>query len=115
MLDETLRSGHAFYDVKNFPHGFGRSGHFSRKEGDLLAEGGAVANQLLAGNLQPQSPAQEQFLRVCKGELEASTEFEKAWLKYVDFIGRKRFVVSFGSAGNFESQSSGQYESDMTD
>jgi uncharacterized protein YifE (UPF0438 family) len=115
MLDDTFKSGYPFYDPKNFQHGFGRSGHFCRTEGDLLTEGGVVASQLLAGEIAPQSIAQAQFLKVCRGEAEASNEFEKVWLKYVDLIGRKRFIVSFGASGNFESAGSDEFESETLD
>ncbi|KZZ46590.1 hypothetical protein A3758_36625, partial [Oleiphilus sp. HI0118] len=76
MLDKSLVSGKSFRDDKNFPHGFSRSGNFSRNESDLLTRAGAVANALANGTLEPTSKAQKQLLAVCRGERDASTEFE---------------------------------------
>lgn len=105
MLDESLISGKTFQDVKNFPYGFSRSGNFSRNESELLMRGGVVATELLNGERVPDTEAQSHFLSVCRGELDASSEFERIWLKYVDLTGRKRFVFSFASTGNLASTS----------
>ena len=59
MLDKSLVSGKSFRDDKNFPHGFSRSGNFSRNESDLLTRAGAVANALANGTLEPTSNAQK--------------------------------------------------------
>lgn len=100
MLDISFVSGKEFRDDKNFPHGFSRSGNFSRNESEVLAKGGIVANALLSGDQKPKSKAHKQFLAVCRGEKDAESLFEKLWLKYVDLVGRKRVVFSFASTGN---------------
>ncbi len=68
MLDQSLVSGSSFRDDKNSPHGFSRSGSFSRNESDLLMKGGRVAIALTNGEIVPSTDAQSQFLEVCRGE-----------------------------------------------
>jgi len=113
MLDKSLVSGKAFRDDKNFPHGFSRSGNFSRNESDLLTRGGCCASSLVAGEIEPKGKAQKQLIAVCRGERDAETEFEKVWMKYSDFIGRKRCVFSFASSGNLASSEGRVYAKDL--
>ncbi len=113
MLDKSLVSGKSFRDDKNFPHGFSRSGNFSRNESDLLTRAGAVASELVNGTLQPKSKAQKQLLAVCRGARDASSEFERVWLKYVEAVGSKRCVFSFASTGNLASNESRVYARDF--
>ena len=103
MLDQSLVSGKSFRDDKNFPHGFSRSGNFSRSESDLLTQAGSVATAIADGSLEPSSKAQKQLLAVCRGECDPQSEFERVWLKYVDAVGSKRFVFGFASSGNLAS------------
>lgn len=113
MLDQSLVSGKSFRDDKNFPHGFSRSGNFSRNESDLLTRGGSTASALVEGKLDATSPAQAQLLSVCRGERDAETEFERVWLKYVDAVGSKRCVFSFASTGNLASSEARVYAKDF--
>ena len=108
MLDQSLVSGKSFRDDKNFPHGFSRSGNFSRNESDLLTRAGAVATAIANGSLEPSSKAQKQLLAVCRGECDPQTEFERVWLKYIDAVGSKRFIFSFASSGNLASNEGGR-------
>ena len=113
MLDQSLVSGSSFRDDKNFPHGFSRSGSFSRNESDLLTKGGRVAIALTNGETVPSTDAQSQFLEVCRGERAPQTEFERVWLKYVDVVGRKRCVFSFASSGNLAATEGRVYTRDL--
>jgi len=103
MLDQSLVSGKSFRDDKHFPHGFSRSGNFSRLEAELLTRGGKVASALACGELSPACETHSHLLEVCRGERDAETEFERVWLKYVNLSGKKRSVFSFASSGNLAS------------
>jgi len=113
MLDQSLISGKAFRDDKNFPHGFSRSGNFSRNESELLTSGGACAFALANAKQEAETAAQKHLLAVCRGEVDAESEFEKVWLKYIDFIGRKRCVFSFASTGNLATSEKRVYAKDL--
>lgn len=113
MLDQSLILGKSFRDDKNFPHGFSRSGNFSRNESELLTSGGACATALVNAKQEAKTPAQKHLLSVCRGELDAESEFERVWLKYVDYIGTKRCVFSFASTGNLATSEKRVYAKDF--
>lgn len=113
MLDQSLVSGSSFRDDKNFPHGFSRSGNFSRNESNLLTQGGRVAMMLASGEMLPSTDAQSQFLEVCRGERTPETEFERVWLKYKNVVARKRNVFSFASSGNLAATEGRVYDRDL--
>jgi hypothetical protein len=60
-------------------------------ERDLLLRYGRWLESLSSGRLQPLTPEQEHFVRVCRGGEIPSTEFERVWMKFLQ--------VSVPSAG----------------
>jgi|GEM_PF-1551944 len=81
-----------FYDDKNFPKFFHRSGDFSIKEADVLTVTGYVMTQLKNGELQPQSPEHKHFLEVINGKKAAESIEEKIYVKYLQLIQEKQKI-----------------------
>lgn len=71
-----------FYDNRNYPRGFNRSGEFSLREAGLLSRYGALLSDLTQGKMQPANDAQARFVEVLGGKVEAEHDLEKLWLKY---------------------------------
>ncbi len=55
------------------------NGIFSEREITLLKRYGYWMEALASGDIKPLTPAQERFVRVCKGECKPTTEYEIAW------------------------------------
>lgn len=83
-----FETNRAFYDSRNFPRGFSRSGDFSLREAELLTRYGALLNDLSQGRMTPANPAQERLLAVVQGQAEAEHTLEKLWLKYLGKTSR---------------------------
>lgn len=93
-----------FYDSRNFPRGFSRSGDFSLKEAELLTRYGALLNDLTLGKRTPANPAQEHLLAVAQGQADAEHVLEKLWTKYLAKTSRPtvRYSCAMSSAdGDF--------------
>lgn len=45
---------------------------------------------LESGWIMPETSAQEKFLRVCRGEIRPSTEFERIWVRYTNTVEEER-------------------------
>jgi len=88
-----------FYDDANFPRGFHRSGDFTRAQADLLESKGVVLKALHQGDQPPADEIEARFVQVCNGELEAQTDIEKSWLRYLAALRRKQvyFTASSGA------------------
>ncbi len=97
MANHSFQSQKKFYDDKNFPRGFSRSGDFTLKEAEMLEAYGSACRQLSLENSEPQTAEEQHFVAVCRGEAEAETALERAWLKYVRLTGQRRFFTLFGS------------------
>ena len=82
-LRQAFASQRQFYDDQNFPRGFGRSGHFTLLEADILEQHGVVLKGLYNKTLEPQNEFQTQFVQVVTGNLEATNPIERAWIKYL--------------------------------
>jgi len=89
-------SDRRFYDDKNFPNFFHRSGDFTIKEADVLMATGYVMTQLKNGEMKPQSPEHKHFLEVINGKQVAESLEEKTYLKYLKLIQRKDKIFSLG-------------------
>lgn len=86
-----------FYDDKNYPRGIGRSGDFTFAETEIIEQFGVVFQELSAGTRAPATVDEEQFVKVCKGEIQAASDYEKAWVKYQNkTLSPKQFHTVFG-------------------
>src|SRR5690606_17364200 len=68
-----------FFDDRNYPHGFQRSGDFTRTQAQLLESKGVAMKALHEGSRQPQTAEEEHFVAVCQGKESATTDIEKTW------------------------------------
>ncbi|GGY39915.1 hypothetical protein GCM10011297_11540 [Bacterioplanes sanyensis] len=78
-----------FYDDANFPHGFARSGDFTREQADLLERYGVRLCELGDG-AEAESECEHQFQAVVRGERIAQTAIEKAWQQYQRALQRRQ-------------------------
>ena len=96
-MQQSFVAKRRFFDDRNFPKGFTRSGRFTLAEGNLLEKHGASMQELEEGQRQPVNEEEQRFLQVMRGEAEAETVYEKAWLKYKQRVQEKRkFHTVFG-------------------
>lgn len=97
VLRQAFVSQRQFFDDKNFPRGFSRSGNFTLLEASILEQHGIILNGLYNKSLAPQNEIQEQFLKVINGESAVSNSIERAWLKYLKLTTCKtKFHTLFG-------------------
>src|SRR5690554_1494570 len=97
MSQTDFASNKIFYDNKHYPYGFHRSGIYSRREAEILERHGFALKDLASGMRAPETPAEEQFVKVAKGEAEPTTEIEKAWMKYQRAVSTRRVVYTAGA------------------
>lgn len=83
-----------YYDDKNYPRGFNKSGEFTTAEANLLQQYGKHLNRLAQGKCDAANAQQQQFVKVCRGEQSAQTAVEKAWCKYQAKINAPRRAIS---------------------
>ncbi|EJI84253.1 MULTISPECIES: DUF413 domain-containing protein [Alishewanella] len=96
-MQQSFVANRRFFDDRNFPRGFTRSGRFTLAEGNLLEKHGLAMQELEQGVRQPANDEEQRFLLVCRGEAEANTVYEKTWLKYKQRLAEKRkFHTVFG-------------------
>ena len=107
MSDNPFYSKSSFYDSINFPHGFARSGHFTKKEAEILTESGYIIKQLAQGNIQAESPEQKAILLVIQGQKPVETTYERIWEKYM-LLTQRKLTRYHALAGNID-QGNGDY------
>lgn len=72
-----------FYDNKNYPHGFSRSGEFTVRESQVLGDYGTRLSRLANKEVEPQNEVEEHFVACVNKTSEAETFIEKTWFKYI--------------------------------
>lgn len=97
-MSGSFATNRRFYDDKHFPRGFSRSGVFTIKEAQLLETYGYAFKELDEQLREPSDSVEERFVAVCHGELPAQSLEEKAWLKFKQRTGRRRFHALVGSS-----------------
>lgn len=96
-MAESFQTTHRFFDNKNYPRGFSRHGDFTIKEAQLLERSGYSFNELDLGKREPLTAEEKEFVAVCRGDKQPTTEAEKVWAKYIARIRRpKRFHTLSG-------------------
>ncbi|MFM2481270.1 DUF413 domain-containing protein [Celerinatantimonas sp. YJH-8] len=96
-MSGSFATNRRFYDDKHFPRGFSRSGIFTIKESELLEAYGHAFKELDEQLREPGDETEQHFVAVCRGEQTAVTLEEKAWLKFKQRTGRRRFHALVGS------------------
>ncbi len=94
MSLEAFASKCVFYDSVNYPHGFGRSGVFTKREADILSSCGYTMTKLVKGEIKPTNFAQKDFLNVVNGSKVPESEVERTWMKYLDSTTNKKNKIS---------------------
>lgn len=79
-----MRSVGKFYDDKNFPRGFNRSGVFTVSEAQILENYGRTMRGLIDGSIEPESDEEKFFLAELSGKQEMTSSFAKCWTKYLN-------------------------------
>lgn len=109
---QSFKSDKKFFDARNYPQGFQRSGDFTRVQAQLLESKGNILKALSEGTVQPQTPEEERFVATClKTELPVS-DIEKTWAQYLASLRRKQIYFTASSAAVETGGSSGSMDSD---
>lgn len=93
-MDQSFVSTKRFFDQKHFPHGFARSGDFTKAEATLLENHGQALQALASGLSSPASAEEFQFLESCQGTRPPVTALEKVWAKYQKILDQKKRVFT---------------------
>ncbi|MFM2486900.1 DUF413 domain-containing protein [Celerinatantimonas yamalensis] len=96
-MSGSFATNRRFFDDKHFPRGFSRSGVFTIKEAQVLESFGFAFKELDEQLRQPSDTVEQRFVAVCRGEQAAESAEEKAWLKFKQRTGRRRFHALVGS------------------
>lgn len=94
MRFQAFRSRSKYYDTNYYPHGFSRSGEFTRAEAELLENCGAVIRDLAEARRAPDCAEHHAMLAVVNGECAPQSALEKLWCKYKNSVReRKSFLT----------------------
>ena len=94
----SFTSTKKFYDDINYPRGLSRSGDYSLKEVNIIENYGIALRELSSGVRQPITKEEQDFVKVCSGEMQATSDVEKAWRKYQkNILSPKQFHTLFSS------------------
>jgi len=96
-----------FFDDRNFPRGFQRSGDFTRSQALILESKGVAMKALHEGSRAPATPEEEQFVSMCRGQNAPASETEKTWSIYLNALRRKQIYFTASSAAVSEGGSDG--------
>ncbi|KDM90784.1 DUF413 domain-containing protein [Photobacterium galatheae] len=108
-----MRNVGKFYDDKNFPRGFNRSGVFTLSEANILESYGRTMRGIQEGLLQPENPEEIQFFAEITGQQEVASEFAKCWMKYLKQTSTK--VRSYTLCNSPRKSSASSFEDDSDD
>lgn len=95
---QSFSSDKKFFDTHNYPHGFQRSGDFTRVQAQLLESKGVALKALHEGARKPATPEEEQFVKTCKGTAKPESDIEKVWAVYLSALRRKKIYFTASSA-----------------
>ena len=88
-----------FYDEKNFPNGFAKSGEFTIVEARLLEEHGIALRHIAQKNKSDSNTLQiEKLLEYTESTVGAKEKIEKIWKKY-EMITTSRPKTIFSGCG----------------
>jgi uncharacterized protein len=98
LEDTSFQANGIFNPVTHFPYGLARSGEFNRLQVQLLEKHGKAYEALHMGQRAPVNEEEAHFLAVCRGDTEAETDHERAWMRYCLKIQKKTSISLFGSS-----------------
>ncbi len=79
-----MRSEGTFYDDKNFPRGFSRSGDFTISEAILLENYGRTMKALYERQIDPVEESEVRFVNEITGRQEVTSNYARCWIKYMN-------------------------------
>ncbi|MEC8327635.1 MAG: DUF413 domain-containing protein [Pseudoalteromonas spongiae] len=86
-MTNMIRAGRRkFYDDEHFAGGIERSGFFTISEANFLVEYGDTLNGLSAGNLNPESAAESEFVACMQSNIASNSYEVKLWRKYIKAV-----------------------------
>lgn len=95
---ESFASDKKFFDTRNYPQGFQRSGDFTRNQAQLLEAKGQALKALYEGTRAPATPEEEQFIATFSDGKTPSSDIEKTWSIYLTALKRKQIYFTASSA-----------------
>lgn len=94
----SFASPKKYFDDRNFPRGFHRSGDFTRAQANILETLGVTLKALHEGIQEPADEVETHFIAVCHGTEAATTDIEKSWCLYLSALRRKQVYFTASSA-----------------
>lgn len=86
-MTNMIRAGRRkFYGDEHFAGGIERSGFFTISEANFLVEYGDTLNGLSAGNLNPESAAESEFVACIQSNIASNSYEVKLWRKYIKAV-----------------------------
>lgn len=95
---QSFSSDKKFFDSRNYPQGFQRSGDFTRIQAQLLESKGTALKALHEGTRAPVGAEEEHFVATCQGQAKAESDLEKVWAIYLAALRRKQIYFTASSA-----------------
>ena len=102
--------GAKFYAQHQFPYGIGRSGEFTVLQTALLENNGNAYEELHNGIRKPGTAEELQFVAVCRGERQPTTDHEQVWVRFCDKTSGERAVYSIGPSEDESSNNHPSYD-----
>ena len=109
---KSFATSKKYFDDRNFPRGFQRSGDFTRAQAAILESMGDALKALHEGTRQPINDEEAHFIATCVAGEQPVTEVEKAWASYVRALQRKQIYFTASSAAVAESGGSDDIDDD---
>ncbi|QYJ87088.1 DUF413 domain-containing protein [Shewanella mesophila] len=101
MSEDSFRFGQKrFFDDKNFPRGFSKSGEFTLSEAELLSLYGDTMLAFESGELDPETAEEKHFIKVLKHPNKANTKLEHVWIKYTKLTREPKKFHTLNSTVN---------------
>lgn len=97
MATGSFVSTRRFFDDKNYPRGFQRSGDFTRQEAMLLEQHGQAMKSLWDGTKLPATEEETRFVAVFQQAQPVTTPYEKVWSKYINRTQQRRIHTLCGT------------------
>lgn len=113
MQAKSFDTAKKFFDDRNFPRGFTRSGDFTRSQASILETLGLALKDLHEGHRAPATDEELHFVEVCQSKVPPTTDVERAWQAYLNALARKQIYFTASSAAVSDSDSA--MDSDDTD
>ncbi|RIY34434.1 hypothetical protein CKF54_00620 [Psittacicella hinzii] len=108
-MQATFVEEKKYYDDKNYPHGFNRSGDYTIKESQVLENYGTRLSLLATGEVQPANDVEQHFVDVITNpdDFAEISFIEKTWLKYQRLITevKRVYILADGNNVIFEENS----------